>query len=162
MADTSSPQTKHIILTLVGSLGLMALITGFGLYMSGFFGGWATQLEETFDAVHTRSVAFLVALDEDRYADALALMDAEYRSRVPLEKFRDIVENDPFLSTIRSGELGHMKTYNADTTAVLSGSLTTAPATLHAEIHLTLEGDQWHVHEVVLGGRPTLAPAARP
>lgn len=147
----------YSFLVVIGSLAFVLLI---GLYFSGMLGGWAWQLRATSDRVYKRAESFLTAVQEDRYADARALMEPQYRASIPLAEFKRIVTGNPFLATIHSGKLGSVRTYD-DATAVLSGSLTAATRTLRAEIHLVLIDGHWYVSEIVLGGRPTLRPAGQ-
>lgn len=147
----------YLLLGIFGGIALTLLMI---LYFSGLLGGWAWQLLATSKRIHGRVDSFLVAVQEDRYADALVLMEPRYRAQVPLPEFKQIVTSNPFLATIHSGKLGHLRTYD-DATAVLSGSLTAATRTLRAEIHLVLADGKWYMSEIVLGGRPTLRPAGQ-
>lgn len=147
---------KHDLYLLLAMVGGIALVLLAGLYFGGFLGGWSARLSETSERVHERAESFLVAIRDQRYGDALELMEPRYRRDVPLAAFRETVRGDRFLPSIHSGDLGRVRTYGGSA-AVLSGSLTGDGGTLDAEIHLTLADSDWYVTEVVLGGRPVLS-----
>lgn len=147
----------YLLLALFGGIALTLLV---GLYFSGLLGGWAWQLRATSDRVFERAESFLTAVQEDRYADAWALMEPRYRASLPLAEFKRVVTGDPFLATVHAGKLGRVRTFEG-ATAVLSGSLTAAKRTLRAEIHLVRVDESWYVSEIVLGGRPSLRPVGQ-
>lgn len=147
----------YLLLGIVGGIALTLLVI---LYFSGLLGGWASQLLATSDRIHGRVDSFLVAVEKNRYADALALMEPRYRAQVPLAQFKQVVSGNPFLATVQSGKLGDLRTYD-DATAVVSGSLTAATRTLRAQIHVVRVDGKWYVSEIVLGGRPTLRPVGQ-
>lgn len=147
----------YLLLGIFGGTALTVLVV---LYFSGLLGGWASQLLANSNRIHGRVDTFLVAVQEDRYADALKLMEPRYRAQMPLTEFKRTISGNPFLATIRAGKLGRLRTFD-DATAVLSGSLTAATRTLRAEIHLVLIDGNWYISEIVLGGRPTLRPAGQ-
>lgn len=151
---------KSDIYLLLGIFGGIALTLLVILYLSGLLGGWSWQLLTRSNRIHGRVELFLTAVQDDRYEDALALMEPRYRESVPPAQFESVITGNPFLSTIQSGKLGRLRTFE-DATAVVSGSMTAATRTMRAQIHLVRVDGTWWLSEIVLGGRPTLRPAGQ-
>lgn len=140
------------IVTLVG-LGVAAVLIVWAV--RGWAGSsWTKDLENESVAAKARAREFVEAVRDGRHEDAWKLTDEVYRGAIDLERFREGIKANRYLSGAQSVAFGLYEGFGS--AARVKGILTGTSGTVECIFNLSEKDSKWWITEVTLGGTPSL------